>query len=300
MTEGARRFGAQCVVASIDAKRDGDIVARVHVTARACATELDAVDWARECVARGAGEILLDQHRPRRRAHGVRPRAHARRVGRRARAGHRERRSGNVDATCATRSCEGGADAALVAGIVHDGVETVAGAQARHARRAHPCPDGRMTRLAVSGIAAAGGSRVRRARGLGRSQALPRERGGRVEGRRIARDRRRSGRRGSRARRGCVSDFRPTASSARSSASRPVPAAAAGCSIRSTERSRSCAACRCGDRSSRSSRASTCSPAPHASPQLARRSPPRRAVAPGTTGYVRRSAMSPRSEPRPR
>ncbi|MDQ2765562.1 MAG: imidazole glycerol phosphate synthase subunit HisF [Gemmatimonadota bacterium] len=58
LEESAARFGSQCVVASIDAKRDGDRW-RVYTRGGRTRTELDAVEWARACVARGAGEILL-------------------------------------------------------------------------------------------------------------------------------------------------------------------------------------------------------------------------------------------------
>lgn len=56
--EAAQIFGSQCVVAAIDAKRSGD---RWHVFTHGGRhdTGLDAVDWAIELVARGAGEILL-------------------------------------------------------------------------------------------------------------------------------------------------------------------------------------------------------------------------------------------------
>ena len=50
----ARKFGSQCVVASIDA-RGG----RVWVSGGRVATSLDAIDWARRCADLGAGEILL-------------------------------------------------------------------------------------------------------------------------------------------------------------------------------------------------------------------------------------------------
>jgi cyclase len=55
----ARRFGAQCVVASIDARRveDGTYGCFSH-SARIDA-EREPVEWARELVDRGAGEILL-------------------------------------------------------------------------------------------------------------------------------------------------------------------------------------------------------------------------------------------------
>ncbi|MEO8621878.1 MAG: imidazole glycerol phosphate synthase subunit HisF [bacterium] len=58
LTESADRFGSQCVVASIDAKRDGGQW-RVYVKGGRERTDLDAVEWAVECVRRGAGEILL-------------------------------------------------------------------------------------------------------------------------------------------------------------------------------------------------------------------------------------------------
>lgn len=57
--EAADRFGAQCVVASVDAKRhdDGSYTAFSHAGSRD--TGRDPVAWAREVVDRGAGEILL-------------------------------------------------------------------------------------------------------------------------------------------------------------------------------------------------------------------------------------------------
>ncbi len=55
---GAERFGRQCVVASIDARRVGDSW-RVHVAGGRDATALEVVAWARECAELGAGEILL-------------------------------------------------------------------------------------------------------------------------------------------------------------------------------------------------------------------------------------------------
>ena len=56
--ELAEIFGAQCVVLAIDAKATGDSW-KVHVAGGRTATERDAVEWAREAVERGAGEILL-------------------------------------------------------------------------------------------------------------------------------------------------------------------------------------------------------------------------------------------------
>lgn len=58
LTESAERFGAQCVVASIDARREGNGWS-VYTHGGRTKTDLDPVSWAVECVRRGAGEILL-------------------------------------------------------------------------------------------------------------------------------------------------------------------------------------------------------------------------------------------------
>ena len=76
--EAAERFGSQCIVVAIDARRDtrrdkssgsaepsGEIVRRngsmggVHARRAAARTGRDAVEWAREATRLGAGEILL-------------------------------------------------------------------------------------------------------------------------------------------------------------------------------------------------------------------------------------------------
>lgn len=57
--EAAQIFGNQCVVAAIDAKRDETGVFRVVVHGGRKDTGLDAVEWAKQCQALGAGEILL-------------------------------------------------------------------------------------------------------------------------------------------------------------------------------------------------------------------------------------------------
>ena len=123
ITEAADRFGAQCIVASIDARRDG-AGWRVYAQGGRVATELDAVSWARECVTRGAGEIMLTS---------------IDRDG--ARTGYDlELTRAVADAVNVPVIASGGAgtaqhvldalgsgraDAALVAGILHDGVTTV-------------------------------------------------------------------------------------------------------------------------------------------------------------------------------
>jgi len=58
ITEGANRFGSQCIVVAIDAKRTGDHW-EVFTHGGSRTTGLDAVGWAKEAEQRGAGEILL-------------------------------------------------------------------------------------------------------------------------------------------------------------------------------------------------------------------------------------------------
>jgi cyclase len=57
--ELAATFGAQCVVLAIDAKSRGDQSWEAYVAGGRTPTGRDAVAWAREGVERGAGEILL-------------------------------------------------------------------------------------------------------------------------------------------------------------------------------------------------------------------------------------------------
>ena len=61
LTEVAGRFGAQCVVVSVDARRGGG-TSGFEVTTHGGrrGTGLDAVAWARRAVQLGAGEILLN------------------------------------------------------------------------------------------------------------------------------------------------------------------------------------------------------------------------------------------------
>ena len=56
---GASTFGCQCIVVAIDARRNGDGTWRVFTHGGRKPTDLDAVAWARNVCARGAGEILL-------------------------------------------------------------------------------------------------------------------------------------------------------------------------------------------------------------------------------------------------
>jgi cyclase len=58
IAESAERFGAQCIVIAIDAKRQGD---GWHVYSHGGRTDTgrDAVEWARQATDLGAGEVLL-------------------------------------------------------------------------------------------------------------------------------------------------------------------------------------------------------------------------------------------------
>lgn len=59
ISQAADRFGSQCVVVAIDAKRRADGSWAVFINGGRIDTGLDAVTWAKECQNRGAGEILL-------------------------------------------------------------------------------------------------------------------------------------------------------------------------------------------------------------------------------------------------
>jgi cyclase len=143
ITEAAQRFGSQCVVASIDARlerRQVELIAhadgpattavtastwfRVFTHGGRNATDLDAVEWARRSAELGAGEVLItsiDQD--------------GRRVGYDLELTARVAEAVTVPviASGGAGNAEhvrdafllAGADAALVAGILHDGTTTV-------------------------------------------------------------------------------------------------------------------------------------------------------------------------------
>jgi cyclase len=125
LTESAYRFGSQCVVASIDAKwREESGFFEVYTHGGRTPTGMDAVAWARECVARGAGEILLtsiDRDGARTGYNLALTRAVAEAVVVPVIA------SGGAGTADHAREAivDGLADAALVAGILHDGLTTV-------------------------------------------------------------------------------------------------------------------------------------------------------------------------------
>ena len=62
ISEGAAKFGSQCIVVAIDAKRVNDTNKprwEVYIYSGQKPTGIDALDWARRAVELGAGEILL-------------------------------------------------------------------------------------------------------------------------------------------------------------------------------------------------------------------------------------------------
>ncbi len=59
ITEGAKKFGSQCIVVAIDAKQNEQGGYDVYIHGGRINTGLDAVKWAKEAEKRGAGEILL-------------------------------------------------------------------------------------------------------------------------------------------------------------------------------------------------------------------------------------------------
>jgi imidazole glycerol-phosphate synthase subunit HisF len=135
MTEAAQRFGAQCVVASIDARRvaggDGENGDHweVYVRGGREPTGLDAVAWAIQCVRYGAGEILLtsiDRDGARSGYDIALTRAVSRAVNVPVVASGGAGSAGHVRDVFLS----GGADAALIAGILHDGVTSVAAIKA--------------------------------------------------------------------------------------------------------------------------------------------------------------------------
>ncbi len=59
ITDAALKFGRQCVVVAIDAKRNEKGSFDVYLNGGRINTEIDAIDWAIEAEKKGAGEILL-------------------------------------------------------------------------------------------------------------------------------------------------------------------------------------------------------------------------------------------------
>lgn len=61
ITEGAKRFGTQCIVVAIDVKKHSSSAGKweVYIKGGKENTGKDMIEWAKEAYERGAGEILL-------------------------------------------------------------------------------------------------------------------------------------------------------------------------------------------------------------------------------------------------
>lgn len=57
--EGAEKFGSQCVVLAVDARRSGEDKWEVYINGGRTPTGLDCLEWVKKAVSLGAGEILL-------------------------------------------------------------------------------------------------------------------------------------------------------------------------------------------------------------------------------------------------
>lgn len=59
IAEGAKRFGSQCMVLAVDARQKGEGQWEVYSNGGRIPTGLDVIEWTKQAVALGAGEILL-------------------------------------------------------------------------------------------------------------------------------------------------------------------------------------------------------------------------------------------------
>ena len=147
----AERFGAQCLVASLDARRrDGGWEVVIH--GGRTPTGHDAIEWAAECARRGAGEILLTSVDRDGRGSGydlalVEAVSRAVTVPVVASGG-----AGAPEHLVA--ALRAGADAALVAGMLHDGGFTVSDLKAAIARAGIPVRETAAGAASVNGGAA--------------------------------------------------------------------------------------------------------------------------------------------------
>jgi cyclase len=139
--DGARRFGSQCIVLSIDARRDPEHPGRwtvfTHTGGAGRATTLDAVAWARQGVELGAGEVVINSID----ADGTRDGYDLALLRAVADAVHvpviASGGAGTLDHLLQAVTV-GGADAALAASIFHFGTYTVAEAKRFMAERGVP------------------------------------------------------------------------------------------------------------------------------------------------------------------
>lgn len=148
ITAGAERFGSQCIVVAIDARRSPDSQSpnrqssnhhwEVVIAGGRTPTGLDAVAWARRVVALGAGELLLTSIDADGTQAGydlalTRAIVQAVNVPVIASGG-----AGRLEHFADVLVDEVGADAALAASLFHDGVLTIAQVKAHLASRGLP------------------------------------------------------------------------------------------------------------------------------------------------------------------
>jgi len=57
--QGAERFGSQCIVLAVDARRSGENKWEVYINGGRTPTGIDCLEWVQKAVDLGAGEILL-------------------------------------------------------------------------------------------------------------------------------------------------------------------------------------------------------------------------------------------------
>jgi len=127
--EAAAQFGRQCVVAAIDPKQvgvdeNGAPMWEVFIHGGRTATGLNALDWACRVEELGAGEILLtSMDRDGTQIGYDIPLTHA--VAERVGIPVIASGGAGTPEHCLAAITEGGADAALIASIVHDGLYTI-------------------------------------------------------------------------------------------------------------------------------------------------------------------------------
>lgn len=59
ISEGAEKFGRQCIVLAVDARRNSENSWEVYINGGRTPTGIDCLEWVRKAVDLGAGEILL-------------------------------------------------------------------------------------------------------------------------------------------------------------------------------------------------------------------------------------------------
>ena len=57
--QGAEKFGSQCIVLAVDARKSGENKWEVFINGGRTPTGLDCIEWIKQAVSLGAGEILL-------------------------------------------------------------------------------------------------------------------------------------------------------------------------------------------------------------------------------------------------